>query len=450
MSQRDLALFAVTLAIAAGLSCAPAVTKAQRISFIRDAEIEDTIRTFATPVFQAAGLNPSAIKVHLVNDKTLNAFVAGGQQLFLNTGLLMRSANAGQVIGVISHETGHIAGGHLSRTQEAIRNSSAQSIVAFVIGAAAAIGTGRSDIGQAIIAGGSQIGMRSFLHYSRTQEGAADQAAVRFLDATAFSSKGLLEFMEILEDQELLSPKHQDPYVRTHPIARDRIEFLRTHVAQSPYSDKPTPPKLEVMQLRMRAKLHGFLEPLAVTLRRYKETDDSLYSRYARAIAHYRKPDLDNALPLIDGLIAQHPTDPYFHELKGQMLFENGRIAEALEPYETATRLLPHAPLLRTGLARVQLELNEPALLEPAITNLRAVLRKENDSPFLWRQLAIAYGRNGQMGQSALAMAEEGLLKGDTAAARFHAARAQELLPRGSRAWLKAEDVLSASKEEEN
>ena len=132
------------------------------------------------------------------------------------------------------------------------------------------------------------------------------------------------------------------------------------------------------------------------------------------------------------------------------MLFENGRIAEALEPYETATRLLPHAPLLRTGLARVQLELNEPALLEPAITNLRAVLRKENDSPFLWRQLAIAYGRNGQMGQSALAMAEEGLLKGDTAAARFHAARAQELLPRGSGAWLKAEDVLSAAMEEEN
>ena len=450
MSQRAAALFAVTLAFAAALLCVPSVTQAQKISFIRDAEIEETIRLIAAPVFRAAGLNPSAIKVHLVNDKTLNAFVAGGQQLFLNTGLLMRSANAGQIIGVISHETGHIAGGHLSRTRQAMQNSSAQSIVAFVIGAAAAIGTGRPDIGQAIIAGGSQIGMRSFLQYSRTQEGAADQAAVRFLDAAGFSSRGLLEFMEVLEDQELLSPSRQDPYVRSHPIARDRIEFLRTHVAGSPYSDKPTPPKLEVMQLRMRAKLQGFLEPLAVTLRRYKATDDSLVSRYARAIAYYRKPDLDKALPLIDGLIAQHPTDPYFHELKGQMLFENGRVAEALEPYETATRLLPHAPLLRASLARVQLELNIPDLLEPAITNLRAVLREEKDSPFLWRQLAIAYGRNGQIGLSALAMAEEGMLKGDIPAARHHAARAQELLPRGSGAWLKAEDVLSAAKEQKN
>lgn len=450
MSQRAPTLFAVTFAFAAALWCAPAGSRAQGISFIRDAEIEETIRIYATPIFQAAGLNPSDIKVHLVNDKTLNAYVAGGQQLFLNTGLLMRSANAGQVIGVISHESGHIAGGHLSRTRQAMKNSSAQSIVAIVIGAAAAIGTGRSDIGQAIIAGGSEIGMRTFLHYSRTQEGAADQAAVRFLDAAHFSSRGLLEFMEILENQELLSPKRQDPYVRSHPIARDRIEFLMSHVALSPYSDTPTPPILEYLHRRMRAKLHGFLEPLAVTLRRYKESDHSLASRYARAIAQYRKPDLGKALPLIDGLIAQHPTDPYFHELKGQMLFENGRIDEALKPYETATRLLPHSAQLRAGLARIQLELNRPALLEPAIANLRAVLRKERDNSFLWRQLAIAYGRNGQMGQSALAMAEESMLKGDTSAAGYHATRAQETLPHGSAGWLKAEDVLSAVKQKKN
>jgi predicted Zn-dependent protease len=200
----------------------------------------------------------------------------------------------------------------------------------------------------------------------------------------------------------------------------------------------------------MRAKLHGFLEPFAVTLRRYKESDHSLASRYARAIAQYRKPDLGKALPLIDGLIAQQPTDPYFHELKGQMLFENGRIDEALEPYETATRLLPHSAQLRAGLARIQLELNRPALLEPAIANLRAVLRKERDNSFLWRQLAIAYGRNGQMGQSALAMAEESMLKGDTSAAGYHATRAQETLPHGSAGWLKAEDVLSAVKQKKN
>jgi len=450
LSQSTPAYFAVTLAFAAALWCKPADAQAPKSSFIRDAEIEETIRVFTTPIFKAAGLNLSAIKVHLVNDKALNAFVAGGQQLFLNTGLLMRGTSAGQVIGVIAHETGHIAGGHLSRIQEAMKNSSAQSIVAFVIGAVAAIGTGRPDIGQAVISGGSHVGMRSFLQYNRTQEGAADQAAVRFLDAAALSSRGLLEFMEILGDQELLSPNRQDPYVRSHPIAFERIQFLMEHVAQSPYSDRPMPPNFETLQLRMRAKLHGFMDTPAVTLRRYKASDDSLASRYARAIAHYRTPDLDKALPLINSLIAQHPTDSYFHELKGQMLFESGRIEEALVSYGMATRLLPHAPLLRAGLARIQLELGQPALLEPAIANLRAVLRKEKDTPYFWRQLAVAYGRNGQMGQSALAMAEEGMTKGDLEAARHHAARAQKLLPHGSTGWLKAEDVLSTAQIKDN
>lgn len=434
---------------AAACLWAPAEAGAQKLSFIRDAEIENTIRTYAAPLFQAAGLEPSDVRIYLVNDRSLNAFVAGGQRLFINTGLIMRSKHAGQVIGVIAHETGHIAGGHLSRLHAAIANSTAQSILALVIGAAAAIGTGRGDVGAAIVAGGQSMGLRSFLHYNRTQESAADQAALRFLDATGQSSRGLLEFMELLGAQDLLSADRQDPYLRTHPLSRERVDAVQAHLSRSPNRDKAQPARIQELHRRMLAKLYAFLEPVPRTLRRYADSDTGLAARYARAIAYYRKPDLGKALPLIDGLIAERPEDPYFHELKGQMLFENGRAAEALKPYETAVRLLPRSPLLRRGLAQVQLELGDPALIEPAIRNLRAAVQRDAEAPFTWRQLAIAYGRRGDMGMSAVALAEEALLKGDARQARYHAGKAGKLLPRGSIGWLQAQDILQAAKKKE-
>lgn len=443
LSLRRIAFHAAAALFVA--SFAPGKAVAQRVSFIQDAEIESALRAFVTPVFEAAHLDPQAVKIYLVNDKTLNAFVAGGQKVFVNTGLLMRSDDATQVIGVIAHETGHIAHGDLSKIHQAISNSSAQGIVAFVLGAAAAIGTGRPDVGQAIIAGGAQLGTRSFLQYSRDQEAAADQAAVRFLDAAGMSARGLTEFLAILGDQELLSSKRQDPYVRTHPVSRERIDLLASQVARSPHANTPLPSEFVMMHSRMVAKLRGFLDPPQQTLRTYDEADRSVAARYARAVAYYRQPDLAKALPLIDGLIAEHPSDPYFYELKGQVLFENGRAKEAYEPYETASRLAPGEPLIRLGLARVQLALDDPALLDAAIANLRAAVQANPEDAFLWRQLAIAYGRNGDIGMSSLAMAEEGLLTGDHSAATFHATRASEQLTRGSAGWLKAQDVLAAA-----
>lgn len=433
------AAFALTAVI---FQCGDAA--AQKRSFIRDSEIENTIRAFATPVFQVAGLNPSSVEVYLVNDPSLNAFVAGGQKLFINTGLLMKSEHPGQIIGVIAHETGHIAGGHLSQTQDVLAKSTAQQILATVVGAAAALATGRGDVGMAVIAGGQSAGVASFLHYSRTQEGAADAAATRFLDASGQSAKGLLEFLQTLSDQELLSARDQDPYLRTHPLTRERILALEDHISRSPYSNRPAPDQFDEMHDRMKAKLQAFLEPSARTLRRYSEADQSLSARYARAIAYYRKPDLDKALPIIDALIAERPEDPYFHEMKGQMLFENARADEALEPYETAARLLPYSSLIRLQLARIQLEIDDPALIDPAIENLRMAEQQEPRSASIWRSLAIAYGRKGDMGMNALAMAESAYFRGNETEARYHATRAKDTLPAGSPAVLQAEDILKA------
>ncbi|HEB79561.1 MAG TPA: tetratricopeptide repeat protein, partial [Rhodospirillales bacterium] len=317
-----------------------------------------------------------------------------------------------------------------------------QNILAMVLGGAAAVATGRADVGTAVWLGGTSMSQRGLLQYSRTQEGAADQAALKFLDATKQSARGFLEFTETLLDQELLSVRRQDPYLRTHPLTQNRINAIRAHVSKSRYSNAKISPRFDEMHRRMLAKLRGFIESFTTTLRRYKETDNSLESRYARAVAYYRLPDLDKALPLINGLIAERPDDPYFHELKGQMLFENGRVKEALEPYEKAVLLLPNSALLRIGLARTQLESGDPALLDSAIVNLRAAVLKKQDSPFTWRQLAIAYGRKGDMGLSSLAMAEEALLNGKKSNAIFHANRAEKLLPRGSMGWMQAQDIL--------
>ncbi len=420
----------------------PAELSAQRLSFIRDTETENTIRSYATPIFAAAGLNPSDVRIFLVNDNQLNAFVAGGQNLFINTGLITSADSANQVVGVIAHEAGHIAGGHLARVHDALRKATAEQIIAMVLGAAAALASGRPDLGTAVGAGGSNVAQRNFLAYTRTQEGSADAAGMKYLDATGQSASGLVTFMEKLSGQELLSTARQDPYLRTHPLTSNRISALKAHVAQSPHSDTPPDADFERQHERVVAKLRGFLEAPAVVLRRYPESDTSVPARYARTVAHFRKGDLERALSEIDALIAEYPDDPYFHELKGEMLFERGRPAEALGPYETAASLLPHAPLVRVELARVQLSLNDPQMLEAAIVNLRAAVAYERDRAFAWRQLAIAYGRNGQMGESSLALAEEAMLMRNKPEARFHAGKAETLLAAGSPGWIQAQDIL--------
>lgn len=441
--RRTVAFIAVAAALLA--TGVPTHARAQ-ISLIRDAEIENTIRAYSAPLFQAAGLNPNDVHIHLVNDRTLNAFVAGGQRLFINTGLILESKHAGQLIGVIAHETGHIAGGHLARIDEQLRSSSAQQILALILGAAAAIGTGRGDVGAAVIAGGTTTGLRTLMNYTRTQESAADHAAMTFLDRTGQSARGLLEFMEILRRQELLSISRQDPYLRSHPLSSERVTVLENFVANSPNSSKPLPGNFRASYARMKAKLLAYVYPLGHTLNAYPEIDTTLPARYARAVGYYRAADLSKALPIVDGLIAENPNDPYFHELKGQMLFENQRGAESLAPYREALRLLPKSAILHADFGRVLVEQNDPALLNGAIEHLRTALRSEPMSPFTWRQLAIAYGRSGDAPNSSLALAEEAILLGKAPEARYHAGRAEKLFPRGSPGWLKAQDILETAR----
>ena len=415
-------------------------------NFIRDTEIEADIRTMVTPIWKAAGLEPSALHVYLIEDKQLNSFVAGGQNEFINSGLIMRAETPNQLLGVLAHETGHIAGGHLTRAQEAVRNASIEGIIAMVLGAAASV-VGRNG---AALLGAEGVAQRAFMQYSVTQEASADQAALTFLDRAGQSSRGLLQFFQILQGEELLSGVRQDPYLRTHPLTSQRIEYVRNHVEHSRFSDVPDSSANVEMLKRIKVKLGAFTAPPSSTLAAYPESDQSVLARYARAIAYYRIPKLEKALPIIDGLIRDYPNDAYFRELKGQMLFENGRIAEAAQPYEEAVRLAPGAPLLRISLAQVYVESSDPKVNKRAIAYLNDALRTEDKETTGWHLLATAYGRDNQFGMAALALAEEGLSAGKKKDATQQAIRAKALLPKNSAAYNRAESVQREAEKIEN
>ena len=423
----------------------------QQITFIRDAEVENIIRAYATPVFTVAGLNAQDIGVHIINDRTLNAFVANGLNLFINSGLLIKAKTPDQVIGVIAHETGHIAGGHLARIRDGMEGALLETIVAMVAGIAimAAGGGKNAAAGQGVMAAGQQTGLRSFLQYTREMEQQADQAGCNFMDRAGISARGLLTFMEVLEGEELLAPAQQDPYVRTHPVTSERVAFLREFVAHQRNANATLPPEFDEMLRRMHAKLLGYLEP-ARALQVYKEDDQSLEARYGRAIAYSRRPDYPRALAAMDSLLAERPNDGYFLEAKAQMLFEAGKPGDAVPLYSHAVEVLPNEALIRTELAQAQLGTERAELVKPAIQNLERAKQQDPQNRDAWRLLAVAYGRDGQIGLASLAQAELESLRGQRAAARTFADRAQKLLKPGTPPWQRADDIKNANTRDDN
>ena len=383
----------------------------------------------------------------LIQNRAINAFVSTGNRLFVHTGLIQQSSSASELVGVLAHETGHIAGGHLARLPEEMRNAMLRSIGAMLLGGAAAAATGQSGALAAGMLGGQASAMSEFYAFTRSQEQAADQAGVTYLDRLGWSARGLERLLERLLEQELLAVGRQDPYFRTHPLSRDRLEFIREHLSRSPASDAPLPADLEAAFAMVRAKLDGFIDSPALTWRRYPESDRSAHARYARAVAQFRSGRIPEAVVLVDGLIAEQPSSPWLHELRGQILFEGHRLADSLAPYATAARLAPEEGLIRLGHARVLIEMGQPAQLRLALAELDAALRTERESPFVWRQVATARGRLGDMALADLALAEEAMLLGDPRAARTLAARAEAALPAGPMR-LRAQDLKNAAQPE--
>jgi predicted Zn-dependent protease len=407
------------------------------------------MRIYTKPIFKVAGVTEGAAKVYLVNQPNINAFVAGGQRIFINTGLLTQTRTPNEVIGVLAHETGHIAGGHLARMGAEVDKASTQAIIGMLIGAAAIAGgvaSGSSQASQAgagVFMGTQGLVTRSLLAYVRAQESSADQAAIKFLDATGQSGRGMLTLFQKLANQSMGSLKNVNPYVMTHPMPLDRIRNLEVSVKKSPFYDRQDPADLVLRHRLMQAKLAGFLSSTQQVFQQYPVSDKSLPARYARSIAAYRIGDLKNALREINALIDAQPGYAYFWELKGQALLESGRAREAVAPLQKAAKLSNGNGLIQIMLAQALLQEEGPANAQLALKILRASMRTERESPGLHAQMAIAYARLGNIPLADLATAEAAILRGDRELASQKAQLAAQRLKQGSPEWLRAKDILN-------
>lgn len=442
MLNRSLkSVFAITLAMVVTLMHAmPAFAQ----SLLRDTEIEETMQDYTTPILRAAGLSPSSVDIYLVNDPSLNAFVTRGQNIFLHSGIITQSTTPNQLKGVIAHEAGHIAGGHLVRSDYGSRSAYGAILIAAGIGLAAIL-AGEAEAGALVLGGSQQFGTIEYLAYSRVNESAADQYAAQYMEATGQSAQGLIDFFDRFRAQEVLSNARRFPYFRGHPLSSDRIDKLRERVEESPYTEV-TDTEDEQHRLEMaKAKLRGFLEGPQVVFSKYPPEDQSKPARYARAVAHFKAADLRNAVREVDSLIEDEPQNPYFYELKAQILYESGQREKAIEPARQALKLKPNSPLLEIALAQSLLETSDRSQVEESIVLLKSALTVEKGNSYAWYTLSRAYGELGQEALAKYAVAEQAYAVGDLQRARSFAQRAQDDLQRGDPQWRRASDIIVVS-----
>jgi predicted Zn-dependent protease len=445
-------------AVAAALAITPVLTpvapaRAQENkgpAILRDTESEQLLREYTRPILRAAGLEKQNIQMVIINDSSFNAFVADGRRIFVNYGAIMQSETPNQLIGVLAHETGHLAGGHLSKLREQLAQAQTQMIIAMLLGAGAMVagaaggGSGLANAGAAAVAGPQEMIRRTLLSYQRQQEENADRAGVKFLTATGQSPKGMYETFKRFTSESLFASRGADPYLQSHPMPAERVAALAEFAHASPYWDKKDDPALQMRHDMMRAKISAFMERQDTLYRRYPLSNTSLPARYARAIATYLHGDLNNALTQIDGLIQAQPNNAYFYELRGQALLEGGKPNDAIAPLHKALALSNNAPLIEMLLGQALVATDNKAHTDEAIAILRAAVARESEAPLGYTQLAMAYGRKGDYAEADLASAQAAYLRGDNKTARELASRAKTRFAVGTPGWVRADDIVAA------
>ena len=445
----------VAMAVAAALAAGPVAPglaqQAKGPTTLRDTETEQLLRDYTRPILRAAGLEKQNINVVIINDAAFNAFVADGRRIFVNYGAIMQSETPNQLIGVLAHETGHLAGGHLAKMHEQLAQAQTQMIIAMLLGAGAMAAGARSgsnsgltNAGAAALAGPQEMIRRSLLSYQRQQEDQADRAGVKYLTATGQSPKGMYETFRRFTNDSLFAARGADPYLQSHPMPSERVAALEGVARASPYWDKKDPPELQSRHDMVRAKISAFMERPDTVYRRYPLSNTTLPARYARAIATYLHGDPHSAVTQIEGLIQVQPSNPYFHELLGQALLEGGHPAEAIAPLRKAVQLSGNAPLIQMLLGQALVATENKAYTEEAISILRAATGRESEAPLGFTQLAMAYGRKGDYAEADLASAQAAYLRGDNKTARELASRAKTRFAVGTPGWVKADDIVSA------
>ena len=420
---------------------------ARAATLIRDAEIEQTLRELSAPLMQAAGIAPSTVNIYIIQDRSLNAFVAGGRNIFLYTGLLMELETPEELMGVIAHEVGHLAGGHQALRAAQIRDAQGAAILGLLIGIGVGI-AGGGDAGAAVPAVTQGVVTRQLLANTRAQEAAADQAALSYLERAGVSPKGLQDVIEMFRGQEILAIGSVDPYVVTHPLSTNRLALIDRRVEEAAGRSYSQDPERTYWHARLRAKLEGFLRDPHRVLGDVEGKPDDEMTLYRKAVAYHKMGDLDRSLAAVDRLIAMRPGDAFYQELKGQILLESNRAEDAIPHYRRAVELKPSIPLLKSALGHALLQPDRGKLNAEALAILKEARNADLADIAALRDLSVAYQRAGDTGMATLASAERYALSGDVKTAVQLARRAAAVLPNGSPGWLRAQDVLRLEKDE--
>ena len=419
------------------------VQTASAQSILRDAETEALFRDMASPLVTAAGLEPRNVDIVLVGDSSVNAFVINGQAVYLHAGLINEANSANQVQGVIAHELGHITGGHAISGEQGAKEATSISLLSVLLGvAAAAAGGGEAAMG--IMMAGQQAALGKYLAFSRVQESQADAAGVQYLAKAGITGRGSIEFFKKLANQSYrmgYSQADRDGYMSTHPLEGERITYLQDSYEKDPAWNRPSDPALEARFRRAKAKLYGYLADPKDTLKVYPETDTSVPARYARAYAWHKEAFLDKAIGETDALLRGDPNDPYFLELKGQILLESGKASEALVPLRRATEITSYQPLIATTFGHALVATEDPAHLAEAQRVLKAAVARDRENPDAWYQLGVVYAAAGDLPRAQLASAEQQVMMARYGEALRNAEAAEAALPKNSPDWLRAQDI---------
>ncbi|HET9144464.1 MAG TPA: M48 family metalloprotease [Sphingomicrobium sp.] len=415
---------------------------------LRDTETELLFKQMSEPLIRAGGLDPNSVRVVLLNDPEINAFVAQGQIVYIQSGLLEAADNVNQLQGVTAHELGHVIAGDAIRSGQGQNQAIGISILSLVLGAVAIAAGAGADAGMGILQAGQRAALGEFLAFTRAQEATADATGSRLLSKAGISGKGMLDFFAKLQNEEYrLAIYSKDSFDQSHPLSSERIQALEQKLKADPAYNKPVDPALEARFERVKAKLLGYIDPRQAVLR-YPESNQSIPAHYARAYAYHQGGYPDKAEAEADALLAKDPHDPFFLELKGQILLEDGKPKEALAPLREATEGSGNAPMIAAMLGHALVETNDPKNFGEAKQILKVAVNKDNEDPFAWYQLGIIYDREGDQPRASLATAERNNLEGNPKMALASAQMAMKGIQPGTPDYLRAQDIAMVSKAE--
>nr|WP_152047875.1 M48 family metalloprotease [Aureimonas psammosilenae] len=428
---------------------AEAAPRRSNLPIVRDAEIEALVADYTRPIFKVAGLK-QPVDIILVNNPEFNAFVSG-RRIFVNTGTIVGSGTPNELIGVLAHETGHLAGGHQNRLRQQVDQAQRIATIAGVLGiglaaAGAAAGSGNlARAGTGIFAGGGTAAMRGLLGYQRSEETTADRSALVYLEKAGQSPKGLITSFERLERNNILSGVQSSRYISSHPAPRDRISLMETTARQSPYFDKTDSPDLQLRHDLARAKIVAYNEGGGAVQRLFRKDPRGLPALYGDAISTHLAGSPALALQKIDAVVAKAPKNPYFHEMRGEILLEAGRAKDAATAFQTAAKLDPRkSGLIEASIGQALVTSGDASQMKEAVSRIKQGIDADPSNANAYRFLAMAYNKLGDDASAELATAEGYWHGGAMKDAKLFAARAQLKMKPGTPQWLRAQDILQA------